>query len=102
MTQAFSSIDRTLDRRFGPEYGEPQTFNGAGNHDLYTPQAGKRVRLRWLLMYSDPDNSGKCLVNIFWSVGAKPNIYRAPFPASTIGAFGHSSIRESEVDAVLR
>lgn len=92
---------RTLDHRFGVDVGEPLTWNTSGDHDLYDPAPGKRVRLRWLLIYSDPANNAPCLVNVKWSAGSKPGIYRAPFPAG-YGAFGKSGVREGDADAKLQ
>lgn len=95
--------NRSLDHRFGVEHGQPQTYTTAGDHDLFVPSSGKQARLRWICIYSDPDNTAKCIVNVKFSAGAEPNMYRAPFPPSpAFAAFTRSAVREGEADAKIQ
>ena len=45
------------------------TVTASGNTTVYTPAAGKRLRLRWIYAINDPDLAGNPLIRI--SLGAE-------------------------------
>jgi hypothetical protein len=92
-------VQRTLQSRFGVVTGQPSVLNTSGDHVVYTPASGQRGRLKWISLYSDPDNTQKCVVTVKWE-GASGPIYMPPFPAG-YGAFMHSSVREGLIDERL-
>lgn len=51
------------------------TITASGNTTLYTPSAGKRVRLRWIYALNDPDNSTNPLIKIFLGAEEKYRVY---------------------------
>jgi hypothetical protein len=88
-------IQRTLQSRFGVVTGTPQTLSTSGDHDIYTPATGNRVRLKWLWLSSPEANTASVLATVKWS-GATGNIYLVDLGAP--GAFAHGSVREGATD----
>lgn len=91
-------VQRTLQSRFGVVRGTPQTLTTSGDHTVYTPASGKRIRLKWLWLSTPSTNSASVLAVAKWG-GASGDIYFVDLGAP--GAFGHSSVREGEVDETL-
>lgn len=51
------------------------TVTASGSTTLYTPSAGKRVRLRWIYALNDPDNATNPLIKIFLGADEKYRVY---------------------------
>lgn len=98
---SYASERTTLAKALGPVTGEPSVLNTAGDNTIYTPQTGKAIRLKWISLYSDPDNTAKCVALVKWS-GASGNLYQPIFPPGPgMGAFQHKSVREGAPDETL-
>lgn len=88
--------ERALLNRFGPVTGTPVTVSASGDTTIFTPSAGKRVRLKWIGLSSPSSNTASVLVTV--KLGGSP-IYLWDMNAP--GAFAHSSVREGPVDGAL-
>ena len=51
------------------------TVINAGSTTLYTPAAGKRIRLHWMYAISDPSASTNPLINVFLGANAIYRVY---------------------------
>lgn len=51
------------------------TVTASGSTTLYTPSAGKRLRLRWIYAINDPGSSSTPLVKIFLGNQEKYRVY---------------------------
>lgn len=87
---------RALLARFGVSSGAPATVSAIGSSIVYTPTAGKRVRLKWIGLSSPSTNTATVLVTIL--LGGTP-IYLWDMGAP--GAFAHGTVREGPVNGVL-
>lgn len=86
----------SLPKKYGPVQGIPVVITTAGQTTIYTPGAGKRIRLKWLAMATAETNTATVIATV--KIGTT-NVYIWPLGAP--GAFMHSSIREGEIDEVL-
>jgi hypothetical protein len=84
-------------KRFGAvTLGTPQTVNASGDTTVYTPTAGKSIRLKWLGLSSPSTNTANTTVTVklggttiyIWELGAP-------------GAFAHAFVREGPVNGLL-
>lgn len=82
--------------RFGVSTGSPQMINTSGLTVLYTPSAGKKIRLKWIALATPDSNSASVIATV--TLGST-NIYMWPLGAP--GAFMHSSVREGGKDELL-
>lgn len=82
-----------------PCFGTPQTVSSSGDTAIYTPQAGKRVRLIWAGLTAPSTNTADVVATLKWDRGANPNIYTLNLSAP--GAFAHRTRREGPRDGVL-
>ena len=86
-----------LTKRFGAvSLGAPQTVTQQGNTTVYTPTAGKSIRLKWLGMSSPSTNTATTVATV--SLGSN-TIYIWDMGAP--GAFAHGSVREGAVNGTL-
>jgi hypothetical protein len=85
-----------IKNRFSPSIGSPATVAAAGNTTVYTPAAGKSIRLKWIGLSSPSTNTAVNLVDVILS---GTTIYRwdMGFP----GAFAHGTVREGAVNGTL-
>lgn len=51
------------------------TVTAAGNTTVFTPAAGKRVRLRWIYALNDPNATGTPLIRVFLGAEEKFRVY---------------------------
>ena len=51
------------------------TVTASGSTTIYTPTAGKRIRLRWLYAINDPGSSATPLIKIFLGAEEKFRVY---------------------------
>ncbi len=51
------------------------TVTAAGDTTLYTPQAGKRVRMRWCYAINDPSASTNPLIKVFLGAAEVYRVY---------------------------
>lgn len=51
------------------------TITASGNTTVYTPSAGKRIRLRWIYAINDPGSSASPLIKIFLGNLEKYRVY---------------------------
>lgn len=91
-------VKRVLESKFGPSHGTPQTLSTSGDHDVYVPVSGYRVRLKWVGFSSPDSNTATVLATLKWS-GATGSIYA--WDLSAPGAFAHGTVREGAVDEKL-
>lgn len=49
------SVERTI---------VPFSFSSSGDHDLYTPASGKRIRLHWVHVLKEPHNTASPIVTV--------------------------------------
>lgn len=94
---AQTPTDVALLKRFGKvSLGTPQTVSASGDTTVYTPTAGKAIRLKWLGLSSPSTNTANTTATVKlggvalykWEMGAP-------------GGFAHSFVREGAVNAVL-
>lgn len=90
-------IERTLTSRFGVSKGTPQTFNTSGDHVVYAPATGYRVRLKWVGLSSPAANTAEVLATLKWHGGLE--IYR--FGMGNPGGYSHRTVREGAVNESL-
>lgn len=90
-----SLTENAFTARFGVVTGSPFSSSSA-NGTMYTPQSGKKIRLKWLGMATPESNLLPTIVTI--KLGAT-EIYK--WPLGTPGAFSHGSVREGSTDAPL-
>lgn len=95
MTQRSIQVPE-ITARFGVSTGSPQKVNTAGLTVLYTPSAGKKIRLRWVAL-ATPDSNTSTVIATITLDGT--DIYMWPLGAP--GAFMHSSVREGGKDGQL-
>jgi hypothetical protein len=86
--------ETNLDKRLANISGTPQTVTSAGLTTLFTPPAGKSIRLKWLGA-SSPDSNANSTVATF-AIGGT-NIYIWDFSKNG-GAFAHGTVREGTAD----
>lgn len=82
--------------RFGLALGSPLKITSAGLTTIYTPAAGKKIRLKWLALATPDTNSATVIATITLD---GTDIYMWPLGAP--GAFMHSSVREGGKDGIL-
>ena len=51
------------------------TVTAEGATTLYTPVAGKRIRLRWIYAINDPDSATSPLIRVFLGAEEKYRVY---------------------------
>lgn len=51
------------------------TVTASGNTTIYTPAAGKRVRLRWIYAINDPGGTSNPLIKVFLGAEEKYRVY---------------------------
>ena len=51
------------------------TVTASGSTTIYTPTAGKRIRLRWLYAINDPGSAATPLIKIFLGAEEKFRVY---------------------------
>lgn len=51
------------------------TVTASGSTTIYTPAAGKRLRLRWIYALNDPGSSASPLIKIFLGAEEKFRVY---------------------------
>lgn len=51
------------------------TVTASGSTTLYTPSAGKRLRLRWIYAINDPGSAATPLIKIFLGAQEKYRVY---------------------------
>ena len=76
-----------------PSFGTGQLANTAGDSTIYTPQSGKRIRLRWLNAGTPSTNTADVVLAMRF--GSDPPFYTIPLPAP--GAFSHRMVRIGSV-----
>lgn len=92
------ALESTLSHRFGVvTLGTPQLVNVIGPTTLYTPTSGRRIRLKWLALATPDTNTATVIATVNLS---NKDIYIWPLGAP--GAFMHSSVREGEIDGILK
>lgn len=86
-----------ITKRFGVvSLGLPQKVTAVGLTSIYTPAAGKKIRLKWFAMASPDTNTASVIATVAL---AGVDIYIWPMGAP--GAFMHSSVREGITDGEL-
>ena len=85
------TIERTL-----TSLGAPVVVNSIGTTTIYTPSAGKSIKLKWFAMASSDTNTATVIATV--TLGDN-DIYI--WPMCSPGAFMHSSIREGAPDGIL-
>lgn len=68
------------------------TVTASGSTTLYTPSAGKRLRLRWIYAINDPGSSSTPLVKIFLGAEEKYRVYAISKRQWTTGPINGSLI----------
>lgn len=61
------------------------TVTAAGDTTLYTPAAGKRVRLRWVYAINDPGSSASPLIKVLLGGEEKFRVYAVSKRQLTLG-----------------
>lgn len=51
------------------------TVTASGSTTVYTPAAGRRVRLRWIYALNDPGSSASPLIKVFLGAQEKYRVY---------------------------
>jgi hypothetical protein len=51
------------------------TITASGSTTVYTPSAGRRVRLRWIYTLNDPGSSASPLIKVFLGAEEKFRVY---------------------------
>lgn len=85
-----------ISKRFGPALGSPVLVNTSGTTTIYTPAAGKSIRLKWMTIVTPASNTAEVIVQVVLSGKL---IYWLPF--TNPFAFSHSSVREGMSDGTL-
>lgn len=81
-----------------PDAGEREfihvtmTVNQIGSTTVYTPAAGKKIRIRWIYTVNDPTQTTATLIQIFLGSAEKFRVY----------ALSKRQVVTGEVDAPLR
>lgn len=61
------------------------TITSSGNTTVYTPSAGKRIRLRWLYAINDPGSAASPLIKVFLGAEEKYRVYAVSKRQMTTG-----------------
>lgn len=80
-----------------PAYGTSVLATAAGDATIYTPQAGKRIRVVWVYCGTPSSNTADVIVAL--RLGAAAPFYT--FPLSAPGIFSHRTNRLGAVNAPL-
>lgn len=84
--------------RFAPSTGNAVEVTASGDTIIYTPAAGKRIRLKWIGLSSHPTGAAAVKVQMKFNPGGTA-FYEWYMGAP--GAFAHGVVRESAVNDVL-
>lgn len=77
------------------------TVTASGDTTLYTPVAGKRLRLRWIYAINDPDSEANPLIKIFLGNQEKYRVYAISKRQQTTGPVdGALKVNLSEAGSV--
>ena len=98
--EAGNEVGSIISKRFGPASGTSTTINTSGDNTIYTPAAGKSVRLKWIYLQADDGNGSAVTAAVKFA--AHTAFYSVKLNPAKVPLFMHSAVREGAADEVLK